>query len=172
MTGWMTGQLPQVMQAEPVITSFIGAAEGIADSIRFQIDAVELLLDPDTAVPPMLAYLASWLGFALDTSDDPELLRRLVKQLGLFTRNRGTGWALTTLVELLSGAAAEVTDTGGVFGPGEAVPATDPVVHVRLRQAGPLGLARLTDIITAELPVGVRVDITTANGQPDQEPSR
>lgn len=162
-TGWLTRQLPGALQRERVVTAFVGSGEEIADTIRFQLDALDAQLDPELASPRMLAYLAGWLGFAADASDDEAMLRRLVGRLGMIMRSRGTAWALGELLELLTGAPVRVVDPGGVFGPGSTVPPHESTVRIEVAQFGPLGAERLTAIARAELPVGLLLEIAQSD---------
>lgn len=166
MTGWLTDQLPRAMRTQPLVAAFSGAGEEIADSIRHQVGSLDAQLDPNTASPHMLAFVAGWLGFALDPHDDPELLRRVLKRLGAVMRTRGTRESLTELLVLLSGGAVRVADPGSVTGPGQPVGPPVTVVRVELDQAGPLGLERLRQIVLRELPVGVTVELTTKETTP------
>ena len=68
VTGWLLAQLPRAMNGNPLVQAFVDAAEHTGDSVRAQLDALEYQLDPDLASPEMLAYLAGWLGFPLDSA--------------------------------------------------------------------------------------------------------
>ncbi len=161
MTGWLTNQLPQTMRSQPLMAAFSGAGEEIADSIRYQLHSLDAQLDPNTASPQMLAFVAGWLGFALDPRDDPALLRRVLRRLGAIMRTRGTTASLAELLTLLSGGAVTVSDPGVVVGPGQPVPASSSVVRVELERIGPLGMERLRAIAQRELPVGVTLELTS-----------
>lgn len=159
MSGWLVGQLPEAMQRQELLVAFARTGEEVADSIRFQLAGLDHQLDPDTATGPMLTYLASWFGFSLDASADPELVRGLLKRVGQIIRSRGTRGSLATLLEVLSGGQVEVLDPGGVVGPEEALPAASTVVVVRLSRPGPLGAERLAAIAQREAPIGVLLQL-------------
>ncbi len=160
MTGWLVSQLPEAMQRQELLVAFARAGEEIADTVRSQIHSLDAQIDSNTATDPMLGYLASWFGYSFDASLDADLLRRFLKEVGRILRRRGTRTALTTLLEVLTGGTAEVTDPGGVVGPSESLAQDVRRVTVRLSQPGPLGLERLTAIASREVPVGVELVLT------------
>jgi phage tail-like protein len=164
VNGWLVSQLPGVLGQNALAAAFAGAAEGVGNSLRQQADAIEHQLDPDLASPAMLTFLASWLGFPLDRFDDPDFHRPLLRTVGRLHRLRGTKAALTELLMVLTGGPVTVSEAGGVFGPGVATPAYDPVVRVQLSQAGPLGQERVLAIIRRELPIGVRLELMPIGG--------
>ena len=156
--GWLLAQLPRAMGRSELVAAFAGAGEEIGDSIRGRIDAVEHQLDPELAGSEMLVFLAGWLGFAIDSFDDPDIYRPFVRRIGRLLRYRGTKTALTELLEVLTGGPVTVEDPGGVFAPGPVPPVGGRRVRVRLSQPGPLGRERLMAVLARELPVGVSVE--------------
>lgn len=175
MTGWLGAQLPRTMARDPVLASFVRGCEEIADSIRDQVADLEYELDIDLASPEMLCYLASWLGVDLQAStaaDDPagrDEQRRLLLAVGEVLGWRGTRRGVETLLEALTGSRAEVSDSGGVFAAGEAMPPPDDIVRVVLDHPGRLSERQILAFLTEELPVGTRVElrIRSSGGESD-----
>jgi phage tail-like protein len=164
--GWLLAQLPAAMGRDQVLAGFVRGFEEIADSLRDQISDLEYELDVGLASPEMLAYLASWLGVEIDAaragSDDPadrEAQHRLIRAVGQALVWRGTRHGVETLLEALTGSRVEVIDPGGVFAPGDVVPALTDVVVIRLDHTGGLTERQLQAFLAEELPIGVRVDL-------------
>ena len=162
MTGWLAEQLPDILARDPLVRAFAGAGEALADSVRSRIDGLEYFVDIDYADAAMLAYLGSWLGLALDPRDDTALQRSLLRAMGSVLPRRGTKAELVVLLEAMTGERVEVEDGGGVYGPGDHVPAYDSTVRARLREPGLLGRERLAAILMQELPVGVSLELDFA----------
>jgi len=159
--GWLVDQLPQVLRQEKLLRAFAAAGEEVAGTLRGEVDALEAQLDPDTATPEMLAYLAAWFGYELDPADDPALLRALLHQVGRIVRYRGTAGSLRELAEILSGGPATVTEPGWTRTGARAAPAGGiPVVRVELTDYGPLGRQRIAAILAREMPIGVGLAVS------------
>lgn len=170
MTGWLVAQLPRAMAQDRVIAGFVRACEEVADSVRERVASVEHELDIGLASPEMLSYLAGWLGVELDVTADGDgadggdlaaraAQRRLVRAVGQVLGWRGTRRGAEVLLQALTGARVEVTDSGGVFGSRETIPPADDVVHVLLEHTGPLSERQVLAFLAEELPVGARVDL-------------
>ncbi len=170
MSGWLRAQLPGTMARDPVLAGFVRACEEIADSVRDQVSDIEYELDIDLASPEMLCYLASWLGVDLQATtaaEDPaagDEQRRLLLAVGTVLGWRGTRRGVETLLEALTGARAQVSDSGGVFASGEAMPPPDDVVRVVLDHAGRLSERQIRAFLAEELPVGTRVELRIRSG--------
>lgn len=159
MSGWLLAQLPRAMSGNTLVQAFVAAGEGVGDSLRAELDALEYQLDADLASPEMIAYLAGWLGFPLDRLDDPALHRPLLRALGRLLVHRGTETALSELLSELTGGPVRISDGGGVFGPGQDIPAQAYVVRAELSRVGPVDRDRLVAIVERELPIGVRLEL-------------
>jgi phage tail-like protein len=164
---WLVEQLPQSLRGEPVVVALVTTGQEVGDSLRYQLAALDAQVDPRTATPAMLGFLAAWFGVTLDPDDDQVLLRRLVGRLGPIMRRRGTRASLLELAELLTGGSVVVTESGYVVGPGERTPPTGAadVVRVEVSTAGPFGEDRLRAILVREVPIGVRLDLVVRGGR-------
>jgi phage tail-like protein len=162
---WLVAQLPQVMARDPLIGQFVSGCQEVADTLRGQIDDLEHEIDVDLASPEMLAYLGSWLGVTLTDDPDPAARaaqRRLVRAVGQILTHRGTEQGLEVLLTALTGSRVTVHDPGGIYLPGEVVPAGDGPVRIELGGEGPVTVAQLHTMIQAELPVGVGYHLVVA----------
>ena len=168
--GWLVGQLPQVMARDKVIAGFVRAGQEVADGLRDRMESVEHELDVDLAAPEMLTFVASWLGVQaemLATPDEPvarDAQRRLIRAVGQVIGWRGTRRGVETLLEALTGARADVSDSGGIFGRDDPVPPADNVVRVSLSHAGGLSERQILAFLAEELPVGTRVELQIRSG--------
>jgi phage tail-like protein len=153
------------MGRDQVIVGFVRACGEVADGLRDRVTTVEHELDVDLAGPEMLSYLASWLGVQLETigsADETvarDAQRRLIRAIGQVIGWRGTRRGVETLLEALTGARAEVSDSGGIFGRDDPVPPADNVVHVSLTHSGGLSERQILAFLAEELPVGTRVEL-------------
>lgn len=168
MSSWLLQQLPPVLAHDTVLRGFVLALEEIADSLRERIDGVESQLDVDLASPEMLAYVAAWLGIALEPTETGERQRALVRAAGETVRWRGTRYGVERMLEAATGARVTVSDGGGVHGAGERLGPVDPVVTVRLDSAGSLTESQVRALLAAELPVGAELELVVRFPQGDR----
>ncbi|WP_031077816.1 hypothetical protein [Streptomyces sp. NRRL S-118] len=170
MSGWLLAQLPQVMVRDPLLAAFVLGCEETVDSVGHHLDDLEYMLDMELASPEMLAYLASWLGIELqaltvaDSEEGRAAQRRLIRAVGENLGRRGTAVGLETLLGALTGSRAEVSDSGGVFGPDDRIPAADNTVRVVLDHTGRLSERQIKAVIEEELPIGVGYTLTIRSG--------
>ena len=157
--GWLVGQLPRVMAADPVLRDFVTAFEQVHDTVRERIDAVEHQVDTGLASPEMLSYLGSWLGVMLEPTDPAEYRRTLVREVGKLLGWRGTRYGVEALLEAATGARVTVVDAGGVYGSGDQVPPPDPVVVVQMDHTGHLTEKQVMSFLQSEVPLGARVQL-------------
>ena len=163
--GWLLAQLPPVMGRDQVIAGFVRACQEVADGLRDRVDSVEHELDVDLAAPEMLTYLASWVGVPAETipvQDESlrDAQRRLIRAVGQVLGWRGTRRGVEVLLEALTGARADVSDSGGVFGRDDPLPSADDTVRVELTHTGGLSEQQILAFLAEELPVGARVELT------------
>jgi phage tail-like protein len=163
--GWLIGQLPQVMARDQVIAGFVRGCQEVADGLRDRVESVEHELDVDLAAPEMLTFIASWLGVPTETiaaPDEPfqDAQRRLIRAVGQVLGWRGTRRGVEVLLEALTGARAEVSDSGGVFGRNDPLPPADDTVKIQLSHTGGLSEQQILAFLADELPVGARVELS------------
>ena len=156
---WMISRLPERIRDDPLLLRLVTVFQQLADTHLAQVDQLEHVFDPTVAPETMVRTLGQWIG--LDPPDDlPEPdVRRLVVQMGRFAGSPGTGARLQHLLEVLSGARAEIADSGGVYRMGEA-PGRAPHVEVWVSGDGrSIADDTLTAVLDAELPASVTVQV-------------
>jgi phage tail-like protein len=160
---WLIHQLPVGMAEDDFLVRFLTIFQRVADTVVQQIDALPHVFDPAVAPAPMVRTMGQWIGIDwIDSSLDERLQRALVIEYAQLLQWRGTKRGLRRLLRSMSGGAeVQVTDSGGVFGEGEA-PAAPP--HVRL-DISRLGWSRADDlvrVIRQELPAACTFDLWVA----------
>jgi phage tail-like protein len=156
---WLLHQLPVGMAEDDFLFRFVSIFQRVSDTVVHQIDTLPHMFDPTVAPEPMVQTMARWLGVDwLDSSLDGRLQREIVLQYAQLIQWRGTKRGLQQLLELLSGAPAQVRDSGGVFPEGES-PAAPPHVRLDIQSTGWNSADDLVRIIRDELPATVTFDL-------------
>lgn len=169
-SGWLTAQLPATIAADPLLHGIARIVEEVADGMRADVDALPHHLDLAESQPPMLAYVASWLGAELDPSISTDRQREVARTAGRLAGRRGTKRALETNLEALTGAPARVTDSGGVWGSRDVRPPPSTDVVVELQSLGELTQEQLRAYLLLEVPAGTRVVLRVAATPPPPPP--
>ena len=106
------------------------------------LDCFPAYLDPRTAPPDMLDWLASWTGLLAARKLPVARRRRLVARAAALHAWRGTPDAVRELVELACNRPVELQESGGTgwsVNPGTPLPGSDqPGLVVRVRTNGVL----------------------------------
>ena len=94
--------LPQVYQSDNgFLERYLSIFSTMYQELQEKIDALPELLDVDTAPEELLPFFASWLGLETDSMlFTSEELRSLLKIAPQLMRNKGTRWAVETVVKL------------------------------------------------------------------------
>jgi phage tail-like protein len=159
---WLLHQLPVGMAEDDFLFRYVTIFQRVSDTVVHQIDTLPHMFDPTVAPEPMVQLMANWLGVGwLDSSLDGRLQREIVLQYAQLIQWRGTKRGLQQLLELLSGAPAQVRDSGGVFPEGES-PAAPPHVRLDIESTGWNSADDLVRIIRDELPATVTFDLWIA----------
>lgn len=154
---WLVEQLPEVMSAHPFSRDFLAIFEDVADTVRARVDNVDHHLDVGLTPPDELGWLASWLAQTVGGLPIHRQ-RQVIAVAGRELPWRGTIHWLRALLAAYTGAAVEVTDTGGVYLPGDWRP-DRRTVTVRLTDTGGLSRHQLQRLIRGELPVDADLDL-------------
>jgi phage tail-like protein len=156
--------LPAMLQADEFCVRFTEGLDPVLAPVLSTIDNVDAYVDPWLTPPDFLDWLAGWFGLELDATWPEERRRALVANALELGRWRGTVIGLAMLVELYTGAAAEIDDGGAVIAsddPGEPLPGTR-VRTVTVRYSGGDGVdaERLRRLVREAVPahLGVRCE--------------
>ncbi len=158
MAGWLVAQLPRVLQQDRFTRRFVGVFEGIADSVRTEIDALEYYLDVDTAPSEFVRWLGSWLQVTVDASMSDERQREVVRAAGVYYARRGTTSGLQGLLEAITASDVRIVDGGGTWAEGQAPPNPGRIL-VRVEETGGMREGHLYRLIAAEIPIGVTFEL-------------
>ena len=159
---WLVNQLPVGMVDDPAdafFLNFVRIFQTVATTIVEGVDNLEHIIDVTVAPTPMVRWLGTWLGVDdVDSSLSHEVQRRIVARSSHVLAWRGTRRGLVDFLELISGAPAEVTDTGGVFAEGQA-PFVVPTVWIRVASSGWVPEEDFVVLVRRELPANVACEI-------------
>lgn len=165
----IVASLPALFQEDDFICRFLAAFdEGLAP-LLCDLDNFEAYLDPYLAPDDFLAWLAGWVGVALDETWPIDRSRALVAEAVQLYRWQGTARGLAHLMRVATGLDVEVTDSGGVSWsptPGGELPGSD-VAQVTFRVRARPGVAiderRLDSLVAAAKPAHVPHRIEVIN---------
>jgi phage tail-like protein len=167
-------RLPALYLEDRFTQRLTGALDEVLAPVLGTLDNLGAYLDPDLAPEDFLQWLGGWVGLALDETLPVERRRAvLTRAIGLY-RVRGTARGLAAHLELLTGAAVEIAESGGTASStsADAEPPGSPgyelVVRVRVDDATESDVERLAALVAAAKPAHVvhRVEILPA-GAPD-----
>jgi len=106
--------LPGVFQDDEFTRRFTAGLDAVIAPVFAFLDALEVYIDPRICPEDFLPWLASWVGVVIDENWAVEQQRAFIRAaVGLF-RTRGTIHGLKAEIELLTGGAVEISETGGV----------------------------------------------------------
>ena len=157
---WLIDQLPLAMLEDDFLVRFLGIFQELADSYMVQVDNIEHVVDTTVAPDRMVRALGAWIGVPpIDPSLPDEVQRRIVREHGQMLQWRGTALGLRHLLEMVTDAPAEITDSGGVFREGEA-PDNPGHVRIRVESSGWTTEDDLLDLVRSELPASVSFELS------------
>jgi phage tail-like protein len=100
-------RLPKTFSRDPEVAAFLrrylALMEGTLEELLDRGEARDVLLDPHAAPEELLAWLASFLGLAVDERWPTHGVRELIAEAGALLRCRGTKSTLERFVELYLG---------------------------------------------------------------------
>jgi phage tail-like protein len=160
---WLIDQLPLSMLEDDFLVRFLGIFQQLADGYMLQVDNIEHVVDTTVAPDRMVRALGAWIGVpAIDPSLPDQVQRRIVREHGQMLQWRGTAMGLRHLLEMITDAPAEITDTGGVFAEGEA-PDNPAHVRIRVESSGWTTEDDLLDLVRSELPASVSFELAVGD---------
>jgi phage tail-like protein len=147
------------------VQRFTRALDDVLAPVYAALDSLPAYLDPQLTPVDFLDWLAGWVGVTLDETWPLSRRRALVGQAIRIYSLRGTARGLAEQIEIFTGIAPEIEESGGVSWsttadsplPGEPVPR----VTVRLR-AGPdeeIDERRLRALVAAARPAHVLAEV-------------
>ncbi len=101
--------LPGIYQTD-FMARFLAIFESVLAPIEWNVDNFDLYLDPKTAPPGFLPWLANWFSITFDPSWTIEQQRALLLEAHQIFARRGTRWALSRVLEIYSGVEPEIID--------------------------------------------------------------
>jgi phage tail-like protein len=166
--------LPAIYQDDDFTQRFLGALDQVYAPIWSTLDNLEAYLDPRFAPDDFLAWLATWVGIALDESWDEDRRRLIVARAVDLYRMRGTAAALAGQVEIQTGGSVEIVENGASgwsVDPGGELPGSpEPLVVVRVRVPDPKAIDanRLDALVASAKPAHVMHRIELVKGAVDK----
>lgn len=155
------GTLPGLYADDSFTQRLCQALDELLAPVFATLDCFPAYLDPGTAPPDLLEWLAGWVGMAVDPDVPVARSRQLVAAAAQLYVWRGTPYAINTIFELTTGRTPEIEESGGTTWSQEPVgTVADPLeseVVVRLRTGDPgRDEPRLTALLAAFAPAHVR----------------
>ena len=166
-------ELPSLLQEDPFCDRLTRGFDSVVAPIYSALDCWDSYLDADLAPDDFIDWLASWVGVEIDEHWPLERRRRLIKEIVVLYRIRGTSAGLASHVNLYAGVTPEILENGGCLWSQEAntpLPGSaDAHLTVRLRVPDPDAINRATieRIVAASRPahLAVSVEVLTETGR-------
>lgn len=132
--------MPAVYQEDPVAMRWTEALDDVLAPAVSALDCIGAYLDPMLAPDDFVLWLAEWFGTVLDENWPLRRQREAVARSVALYRQSGTLAGLRELLELVTGGAVELQDSGGAIwsqAPNTAPPGRDePSLTVRIPAGG------------------------------------
>jgi phage tail-like protein len=103
--------LPGIYHTE-FMTRFLGLFETILIPIEWNVENFDLYLNPETAPAGFIPWLAQWFDIVFESSWSEGQRRLLLKDAHRIFARRGTKWALSRVIEILTGYKPTIIDVG------------------------------------------------------------
>jgi phage tail-like protein len=149
--------LPALYADDAFAQRWCAALDEVLAPVIGVLDSFPAYLDPWTAPPDVLDWLASWVGLDAAAALPAERRRALVAQAADLHAWRGTPAAVRGLVQLATGREADLEESGGTMW--SDTPDTDlpggarPGLVVRVRRGDPAGADGADEVDPALLTV-------------------
>ncbi|MGH2690777.1 MAG: phage tail protein [Actinomycetota bacterium] len=155
-------QLPAVyLQYPGIAPALTQALDEVLAPVFATLDNFVAYLDPMLTPEDFVDWLAGWMGVEPDETWSPAQRRAAVARASAAYRRRGTVGGIAEQIELATGVAPEIADSGGVNWsgvPGGTIPGNgDFRMTVRLRVPDPSAIdtARVEAIVREMVPANV-----------------
>ncbi len=162
--------LPALYQDDDLVQRVLDGLDRVLAPVISTIDNFDSYLDPALAPDDFLAWLAGWVGIALDEGWDEARRRMIVARAVELYRLRGTAAGLAGQVEIQTGGSVEIVEngaTGWSVDPGGELPGSpEPLVVVRVTVPDPKAIdtQRLDAMVAAAKPAHVTHRIEIVKG--------
>jgi phage tail-like protein len=103
--------LPGIYHTE-FMARFLGLFETILTPIEWNVENFDLFLNPATAPAAFLPWLAQWFDITFESAWTESQRRSLLKDAHMLYARRGTRWALSRILEILTGYKPTIIDEG------------------------------------------------------------
>jgi phage tail-like protein len=164
--GWLVRQLPVAMLQDDLLVRFTSIFEQVAGTLVHSVDTIGVAADLSLTPDEFVHWLGSWIGAPADPLRDPQLdpqqtrERDWVRAQAQVLSARGTRSGLEQLLaELAGGHPVEIRDGGGVYREGHCPDGDTGWVQVRMPLPGITDPSDVLELIRAEVPIGVDVDL-------------
>ena len=150
--------LPAIYQSDPAAMRWTAGFDDVLAPVISTLDCLRAYIDPMLAPDDFVLWLAGWFGTTLDENWPLYRQRAAVARSVVLYRQAGTAAGLRALVELVSGGAVEVSDSGGVAwsqAPNTPPPGQDPAAVDR--ESSPSASIASPSASTASVTVKVTV---------------
>jgi len=150
------------MLQDDFLARFTSIFEEVADTLVHSVDTIGIAADLSITPDPFVHWLGSWIGAPADPEEGCHSVRERdwVRAQARVLSARGTRTGLAELLrELAGGHPVEVTDGGGVYREGRCPVGDTGWVQVRMPLPGNADPREVRDLIRAEVPIGVDVDL-------------
>ena len=162
---WLLGQLPMGMMDDGFFVRYVSLFQAVATSLLEGADNIPNVVDVTVAPLPVVRWLGSWIGLnSIDSSLPDDLQRRLVREASQILAWRGTRRGLERFLEVVTGAPAEVTESGAILREGEA-PNEAPFVRMRVASVGWLSDEDFVELVADEIPANVTFELFVEDRQ-------
>ncbi len=157
--------LPALYQEDDFTTRFVSGFDDVWAPVFAALDNFPAYIDPAITPEDFLSWLSSWVGLDLDERMPVERRRSAIRAAINAYRWYGTTRGLRAHIELLTGAAPEIEESGGVAWSteaGTALPGSDTprlVVRMGRRAAGSVGEAEVRRIVAESRPAHVPFEV-------------
>jgi phage tail-like protein len=156
---WLLNQLPMGMLDDDFFVRFVSLFQDVATSYLEGADNISNVVDVAVAPPELLRWLGSWIGVPPIDSSLPEgLQRRLVRRSSETLAWRGTRRGLEQFLEVVTGAPAEIEESGGIGREGDVSRRT-PFVRIRVASIGWLPDDDFVALVQDEIPANVSYEV-------------
>lgn len=151
----LLGSIPALYHDDEFFTQLVRGFDSVLAPVQAIVDDLDVYVDPLTAPPDVLEWVATWLGLTVNRRWPVHRRRQLVARALEVYLWRGTRRGIEEAVELYTGVRPEVSDSGGTSASPEPLgdlPGTAKrQVRVTVRTSDPEVDEQLVDRIVADV---------------------